>query len=416
MTMQRPLFKKIEFAGQDGMLAARLDLPAGKPHAYALFAHCFTCSKDILAARSIARTLADLGIAVLRFDFTGLGGSEGDFANTNFSSNVADLVAAADYMRDHLEAPALLIGHSLGGAAVIAAASQVPEAKAVVTIAAPSAPAHLLKALGGSLEEISQTGQAEVLLGERPFTIKSQLLEDISRASLTEALKGLGKALLVLHAPADQIVGIDNATEIFVAARHPKSFVSLDDADHLLSDRKAAAYAAEVVAAWASKYLPGSADNEAEDGVPEGVVRVTEADPDGFLQTISAGSKFHLIADEPPSAGGTDLGPSPYQLLSAALGACTSMTMRMYARRKKWSIDTLSVDVSHAKSYAADFRPDETDNKNAKIDVFTRAILLEGALDADQRARLLEIADKCPVHKTLTASAHIETRYSQSSD
>lgn len=411
MNAQRPMFEKITFDGQDGKLAARLELPSGQPHAYALFAHCFTCSKDILAARSISRTLADLGIAVLRFDFTGLGASEGDFANTNFSSNVADLVAATRYMREHLQAPGLLIGHSLGGAAVIAAARHVSEARAVVTIGAPSQPAHVLKALQGSLEQIKREGSATVLLGERPFTIKAQLLEDISKSSIENALENLNKALLVLHAPADQTVGIENATAIFVAAKHPKSFVSLDKADHLLSNKTDAAYAAEVIAAWASKYLPGSAEKEGVEGVPEGVVRVTEADPTGFLQTISAGGQFHLIADEPPSAGGTDLGPSPYQLLAASLGACTSMTMRMYARRKNWPIHTLAVDVTHAKSYARDLGEVDADNSNAKIDVFTRSILLEGALSQEQRERLLEIADKCPVHRTLSSRSHIETSY-----
>lgn len=397
---------KATFAGHTGELAARLDMPEGKPRACALFAHCFTCSKDIAAARAIAQTLAGLGIAVLRFDFTGLGHSGGEFANTNFSSNVMDLVAAADFMRNEIEAPQILIGHSLGGAAIIAAARQVPESTAVVTIGAPADPAHVLRPMHASLETIEKEGSARVELAGRPFTITRQFVEDISRSNTSDALAHLGKALLVLHAPTDEIVGINNASDIFATAKHPKSFVSLDGADHLLSRRADAEYAAEVIAAWVARYVPLH-DIETDARVPEGVVRVSESDPDGLLQRISVGGKFHLIGDEPVDVGGSDLGPSPYQFLSAALGACTSMTIRMYARRKSIPLTGIEVDISHARSYADD--SEEATSAKSRIDVFKRSIALDGDITNAQRQRLLEIADLCPVHKTLSSRARIET-------
>ncbi len=398
--------RKIEFPGHAGdMLAARLDLPRGKPRACALFAHCFTCSKDIAAARAISQTLADLGIAVLRFDFTGLGHSGGEFANSNFSSNVEDLVSAAAWMRENVAAPDILIGHSLGGAAVIAAAAHIPGSRAVVTIAAPAEPGHVLKALGSSLPEIERTGIANVELAGRPFTIERQFVEDVSARKLDEALAGLDKALLILHAPRDAIVGIENAASIFKSAKHPKSFISLDDADHLLSRREDAEYAAHVIAVWARRYLRDEPAGEAR--APEGVVRVVEADPEGLLQRISVDGRHDLVADEPRSLGGTDFGPTPYQYLATALGACTSMTLRMYARRKKLAMTGVRVDVAHSKSHAED--AEETDAKKGKIDVFERTILIEGDLSPEERARLLEIADLCPVHRTLEAQAHIRT-------
>jgi putative redox protein len=399
--------QKLEFTGHGGdRLAARLDLPEGPVKATALFAHCFTCSKDIAAARRIAARLAGQGIAVLRFDFTGLGHSGGEFANTHFTSNVADLVAAAGHLEGEGRAPALLIGHSLGGAAVLAAAAQIPSVKAVVTIGAPADPAHVIHNFGCKIDEIRAAGSAEVSLGGRPFTIRKEFIDDVSAAKLTAAVSGLKRALLVLHAPRDQTVGIENAGEIFGAAKHPKSFVTLDDADHLLSRAEDAEYAAEVITAWSRRYL-GLTDDPPRTGAPEGVVRVSEADPAGFLQDVAAGPKHHLLADEPASHGGTDAGPSPYQLLSAGLGACTAMTVRMYARRKGWPLDHVSVDVTHDKVHAADCA--DCPDKTARIDEFRRAIRLEGALDADQRARLMEIADKCPVHRTLEGVIRVRT-------
>ncbi|MDH3667420.1 MAG: bifunctional alpha/beta hydrolase/OsmC family protein [Paracoccaceae bacterium] len=398
---------KVNFTGHDGSeLAARFDRPEMPAKSVALFAHCFTCGKDIAAARRISARLAGMGIAVLRFDFTGLGHSGGEFANTHFSSNVQDLVAAARHLENSGQGPALLIGHSLGGAAVLAAANEMPSVKAVVTIGAPADPGHVIHNFGASLDEIREKGEAEVSLAGRPFTIRRGFLEDVSAVKLDAAISALKRALLVLHDPRDQTVGIENAGHIFGAAKHPKSFVTLDDADHLLSRAADAEYAADVIAAWARRYLD-LVDDPAPKGAPEGIVRIAEADPQGFLQDVAAGPKHHLLADEPASYGGTDQGPTPYQFLSAGLGACTSMTIRMYARRKKWPLEAVSVDVSHDKAHAEDCA--ECEGKGAKIDVFKRVIHLTGDLDDEQHARLMEIADRCPVHRTLEGTIRIET-------
>ncbi|MDJ1009521.1 MAG: bifunctional alpha/beta hydrolase/OsmC family protein [Paracoccaceae bacterium] len=397
--------ERITFDGHGGAaLAARLDLPDGPVLATALFAHCFTCSKDIPAARRIAGRLAAMGIAVLRFDFTGLGHSGGEFANTTFSSNVEDLRLAAAHLDARGMAPSLMIGHSLGGAAVLKAAPEIAGVKAVVTLGAPFDPGHVTHNFAGALDAIDRDGAAEVQLGGRPFTIGKAFVEDVSAASLAPGLAAMRKALLVMHAPKDAVVGIENATEIFLAAKHPKSFVTLDSADHLISRGEDAEYAAEVIAAWAARYLDLQPPAPPP-GAPEGVVRVSEADGQGFLQDIMAGPKHHVLADEPLSYGGTDRGMSPYGLLSSALGACTSMTVRMYARRKGWPLRHISVDVTHDKVHAQDA---ETATE-LRIDKFHRVIRLEGTLDEAQTARLLEIADKCPVHKTLEAGAEVTT-------
>ena len=403
--------EKLSFAGHAGdTLAARLDRPDGPVRAAALFAHCFTCGKDIAAARRIARRLTAQGWAVLRFDFTGLGHSGGEFANTGFSANIGDLVAASEAMREMGLAPQLLIGHSLGGAAVLAAAGRIASARAVATIGAPADPGHVLDNFGCSLETIRAEGRAEVTLAGRRFAVTREFVEDVEAATVTGALGRLGRALLVLHAPRDAQVGIDNATRLFTAARHPKSFVSLDDADHLLSRAEDADHAAGVIAAWAARYVdiaapartPGTAD-----AVPEGVVRVSEADPAGFLQDVNVAGRHMLRADEPADHGGSDLGPSPYQYVAAGLGACTAMTIRMYARRKGWPLEHVSVEVSHDKMHAADCADCET--ATGRIDRFRREVRLEGGLDAEQRARLLEIADRCPVHRTLESEVRVET-------
>lgn len=397
----------IRFPGAQGeLLAARLDAPAGVPHAYALFAHCFTCSKDSLAATRIAAALKERGIAVLRFDFTGLGGSQGDFANTNFSSNVADLVAAADYLRREHAAPALLIGHSLGGAAVLAAAAGIAEAKAVVTIGAPFEPGHVAHLLAPARPEIEARGEAEVDLAGRRFRVRKQFLEDLAAADNREAIGRLRRALLVMHAPGDRTVAIDNAAQIFQAAKHPKSFVSLDDADHLLSRRQDAAYAAQVIAAWAARYIGEAAPAPAAAGREAGV-RVEEAGAGKFANFITAGP-HRLRADEPEAAGGTDTGPSPYQLLLAALGACTSMTLRLYADHKGWPLERVAVRLQHGKVHAADCAECET--RDGKVDRIERVIEVTGPLAPDQRARLLEIADRCPVHRTLKGEIDLPTR------
>ncbi|MGJ8604836.1 MAG: bifunctional alpha/beta hydrolase/OsmC family protein [Marivita sp.] len=396
--------ERITFPGHSGdTLSARLDLPDGPHLATALFAHCFTCSKDIPAARRIAARLSGMGIAVLRFDFTGLGHSKGEFANTTFTSNVGDLHAAAAYLATRGMAPTMLIGHSLGGAAVLRAAGDMAGIKAVVTIGAPFDPEHVTHNFADALDDIQTQGKAEVDLGGRPFTIGKAFVEDVQAQALAPAIKGLKAALLVMHAPRDSIVGIENATNIFAAALHPKSFVTLDDADHLVTQAKDAEYAADVIAAWVGRYLHLTPPAPPI-GAPEGIVRVSEADAAGFLQDVQAGP-HHLLADEPLAYGGTNRGPSPYGLLAAGLGACTSMTLRMYARRKGWPLVHVSVDVSHDKVHAQDANT-PTD---ANIDLFRRRITVTGDLDTDQRQKLLEIADKCPVHKTLEASSRVET-------
>jgi putative redox protein len=403
MSMNRAL---IHFPGALGdRLAARLDLPVTPPAAFALFAHCFTCSKDSLAASRISAALTDNGLGVLRFDFTGLGASEGDFANTNFSSNVADLVAAASWLREHHQAPRILVGHSLGGAAVLAAAEQIPESAAVSTIGAPYDPAHVRRLLEGVTPEIEAAGTADVTIGGRRFRIKQQFLDDISSQNSNRYLVQLRKALLIFHSPRDTTVSIENAGMIFAAAKHPKSFISLDDADHLLTRKEDALYVASVLASWASRYVKRAP----RPAVPaeEGVVTVSETLENKFTQSIGVGG-HHLRADEPESFGGTNTGPSPYDLLLASLGACTSMTLRLYADRKNWPLEHVSVRLKHEKIHARDCAECET--KEGKIDRIDREIELQGALDASQRARLLEIANRCPVHRTLHSEVVVPTR------
>ncbi|MBF9058828.1 alpha/beta fold hydrolase [Rhodobacterales bacterium HKCCSP123] len=396
--------ERFTFPGHSGHdLAARLDLPEGPHLATAVLAHCFTCGKDIPAARRISARLAAIGIATLRFDFTGLGHSGGEFANTSFTSNVDDLLAAAGALSARGMAPSLLIGHSLGGAAVLRAADRIDSVRAVATIGAPFDPGHVTHNFDDALETIASDGKAEVVLGGRPVTIGRGFVEDVRAEKLAPALAALKKALLVLHAPRDEIVGIDNATRIFTAARHPKSFVTLDEADHLLSRPEDADYAAEVIAAWAGRYLD-LRPPAPPPGVPEGVTRVSEADPKGFLQDVQAGVKHHILADEPFSYGGTNRGLTPYQLLAAGLGTCTSMTIRMYARRKGLPLAHVSVDVTHDRVHAQDAATPGT-----PIDRFTRTIRLDGGLTGAQRDKLLEIADKCPVHRTLERGADIVT-------
>ena len=401
--------ERFQFTGEGGhQLAASLDLPEREPIAYALFAHCFTCGKDVLAARRIAFALAAKGIAVLRFDFTGLGSSEGEFANSTFSSNVADLVRAADHLRQTKKAPAVLIGHSLGGAAILAAAGQIPEARAVVTIAAPSDPAHVTGLFRDRIEDIRRHGKVEVLLAGRPFHITRDFLDDIAEHGLMAHVTNLHKALLIMHSPTDDTVGIDNATRIFVAARHPKSFVSLADADHLLSGKRDAAYVAEIIAAWATRYLDSVVAEPAADlaEAPRMVV-VRETRAGQFQQTVSIGP-HRMLADEPVAAGGEDTGPGPYDLVLAGLGACTSMTMRLYADRKSLPLERTTVTLKHNKIHAQDCAECET--REGMLDQIERVIAMEGNLDAEQRKRLMEIAEKCPVHRTLTSEIHIVTR------
>ena len=399
--------ERFQFTSAAGhQLAAALDLPEGTPLAYALFAHCFTCGKDVLAAKRIATALAAKSIAVLRFDFTGLGSSEGDFANSTFTSNVADLVRAADHLRETRGPPAILIGHSLGGAAILAAAGQIPDAKAVVTIAAPSDPAHVTHLFKDRIEDIRQHGKVEVQLAGRPFHITREFLDDIAEHSLMAQVTKLHKALLIMHSPTDDTVGIDNATQIFVAAKHPKSFVSLAGADHLLSGKRDAAYVAGVISAWAERYLDLASPEQPAASDASRKVVVSETRNGKFQQTVSVGP-HRLVADEPIAAGGDDSGPGPYDYVLAGLGACTSMTMRMYADRKSLPLDRVTVTLNHRKIHAADCAECET--KVGMLDQIERVITIEGALDTEQRAKLMEIADKCPVHRTLESEIRIVT-------
>lgn len=396
--------RKVEFPGASGArLAARLDSPT-EPRAFALFAHCFTCGKDTFAASRIAGGLAARDVAVLRFDFTGIGSSEGEFANTNFSSNVGDLVAAADYLRRNHGPPTLLIGHSLGGAAVLAAASRVPEATAVVTIGAPASADHITHNFAANLSEIVEKGIAEVTLAGRTFTITKQFLDDLAGQNFLHDLGRMKKALLVCHAPQDEYVGIENASAIFTAARHPKSFLSLDTADHLLRARADCIYVADLIASWASRYLPVGEQTAV---LPEGVVEVSETRGGRFLQRVRIG-RHNLMADEPVAAGGNDAGPSPYDYLLAALGACTSMTMRLYAERKGINADRFSIRLSHRRIHAEDCA--DCDTKDGNIGEITRDITIGGNVPEAAQARLMEIADRCPVHQTLTHEIKIRSR------
>ncbi len=399
--------EKFDFPNAEGQkLAALLDRPDGPTRAIALFAHCFTCGKQNKAARQIADGLKLHGIAVLRFDFTGLGASEGEFANTTFSSNIDDLVAAADHLRHSLAAPAILIGHSLGGAAVLAAAHRIPEARAVVTIGAPFDPAHVVGLFGDRAAEIASKGEVEVTLEGRPFRIRRALLDDIAQQNLAPRVAGLHKALLVFHSPTDDTVGIDNASHIFTTAKHPKSFISLAGSDHLISRPGDAAYVASVISAWADRYLDMEVDARPADDTAEGGIVVRETRRGQFQQEVITGA-HRLLADEPVKAGGLDSGPGPYDLLLAALGACTSMTMRLYADRKQIPLERTQVRLRHEKIYASDCAACET--KEGKIDHIDRVVSFEGELTAEQRARLLEIADKCPVHRTLKSEVDIRT-------
>lgn len=408
---------RIVFSGSSGDLAGKLEMPSGAPKAWALFAHCFTCGKDNIAASRISRALASQGIAVLRFDFTGLGESEGEFAATGFSSNIEDLVSAADYLRERFSAPALLIGHSLGGAAIVAARPRIPEVRAVVTIGAPADPAHVTKLLNDALPAI-EAGAATVSIGGRPFQLRRSFLDDIAEQPQRERISTLRAALLVMHAPTDDVVSVTNAREIFDTARHPKSFITLDGADHLLSNRADAEYAASVLAAWSSKYVTaasmgtGVMDTE---GLADGVVRVAESGTGRLSEEISV-RRHRLTADEPHPVG-DDTGPTPYELLLAALGACTSMTVRMYADRKQWPLERIVVNSRHFRIHAEDCADCET--ATGMIDRIDRDITLIGPLDDDQRAKLLDIADRCPVHRTLRSEVSIltvETKADQDKD
>jgi len=388
-------------------LAARLDLPEDeRPLAYALFAHCFTCTKNLKAAVHIGAALCREKIAVLRFDFTGLGESEGDFSATNFTTNVADLINAATFLAERYQAPQILIGHSLGGAAVLQAREKIASTRAVVTLAAPHEPSHLARHFEDVRAKIETAGEAEVELGGRRFTIRRQFLDDLEMHALDEHIARLKAALLVMHSPRVTTVSIDNAARIYKAAKHPKSFISLDDADHLLLEEADALYAGTLIAAWSRRYIQSHEPSEIESAVIDNRVTVRTGSTGFFTEMFASGHP--LIADEPEAYGGGNRGPSPYDYLLAALGSCTGMTLQMYARRKQWPLENVIVRLSHAKIHARDCRDCET--RNGKIDLLEREIELQGDLDEEQRQRLVEISDRCPVHKTLHGDIEVRTR------
>lgn len=393
--------ERLTFEGATGArLSARLELPADEqPLAYAIFAHCFTCTKNYKAPVNISRALAQAHIAVLRFDFTGLGESEGDFSDTTFSSNVEDLVAAAEFLEREYGAAAILIGHSLGGAAVLQAAHRVPSCQAVVTINAPSEPKYVARRLKSSLEQIEKCGEAEVVLAGRSFTIKKRFLDDLSAQNMSQVIASLDRALLVFHSPDDAIVSSQNALEIFEAGHEPKSYISLPGADHLLSRAEDSEYVGDVIAAWVARHI-GAAEKPAdEEAVPPGQV-VVRTGLARYHTEIFAGGHA-LVADEPEKAGGTDTGPTPWGLLMSALGACTTITLRMYADRKEWPLEEIGVRLQHRKLKPAESPSDEV--AQPRLDEISQTLELVGPLDAAQRERLLEIAHRCPVHKALDA-------------
>ncbi len=398
--------EKVTFINNDGLqLTGRLELPLHQhPHNFAIFAHCFTCNKNLLAVKNISRALTANGFGVLRFDFTGLGESDGEFADTNFSGNVDDLISAANFLETNYKAPSLLVGHSLGGAASIFAASQISSVTAVATIGAPSNPKHVKHLLHNSIETIEASGEAAVNIGGRNFTIKKQFLDDIESKSLPEVAKNLRKALLVMHSPQDSVVGIKNAEDIYIAAHHPKSFVSIDGADHLLMNANDSKYVGNVIANWAQRYVTLS---KTETLSTQHQVVASLDTEDGFTTQMKLG-KHYITADEPINYGGNDFGPSPYELVSAGLSACTAMTIQMYVKRKGWDLQNVEVHTSYGKHHAVDC--EDCDNTSAKIDTFNREIKLTGNLDAKQIERILVIADKCPVHKTLHNEIQVVTK------
>lgn len=407
-------YTKVTFKNSSGFdISGRMDLPADRqPLAYALFAHCFTCTKNLKAIAHICRALTNQGIAVLRFDFTGLGDSGGDFSETNFSSNIQDLVDAANFMNKNHESPAILIGHSLGGAAVLHAGSKIESTRAVVTIGAPADPIHIKNEIKDSWKKIDEKGQAKISIGGRPFTVKKQFLEDLDQIEMQKAIRALKKPLLIFHSPLDDIVDPENAAKIFKAAFHPKSFISLDKADHLLSKESDAIYVGSMIAAWAQKYvdIPEKRKWIEDPGDNRIFARIGET----LYRTDIMANGHHIIADEPEPVGGGNLGPSPYDLLVSGLGACTCMTLRMYAARKKWPVDSISVGLQHQKIHVDECRNCETQDK--RLDKIDLEIEIKGDLSPDQRKRMLEIAEKCPVHRTLHSEIATNTKLKESVD
>lgn len=397
---------KLIFENRSGIeLSADLYMPLDKfPVCYAIFAHCFTCSKNFVAVKRISSALSQCGVAVMSFDFTGLGKSEGEFEESSFHSNVSDLLDASDFLSKEYSAPKLLIGHSLGGAAVIHASAQLPNVEAICTIGAPSDPIHIKNLLSEGLDKIETQGFASVKIGGRPFKITKDFVNALQQNPLEGFMKQLKKAILIMHSPQDEIVGIENAATIFKAAFHPKSFISLDGADHMITKKEDAEYIAALISSWSTRYI--SIDQESDLNDTDGNQVLVRLSGGGFTSEIKT-PHHHLIADEPIDVGGADLGPNPYDLLLASLGSCTAMTLKMYANRKKWPLDEVIVYLNHDKVYPNDSQ--EPENSSAKVSQFTRIIQMTGDLDDSQRQRLLEISNKCPVHRTLQEDIIIQT-------
>lgn len=398
---------KLEITNDKGYrLNAFLELPPNRRPAYfAIFAHCFTCNNNLNAVRHISTALTVHGVGVVRFDFTGLGKSEGTFAESHFSSNVADLVAVYRYMDSHFEAPALMVGHSLGGAAVLAAADRLPALKAVATIGAPSSIDHVKKHFDLIKGEENGDADYEVHIGGRPFLINNTFLEEMEKTDLLAIVKRLHKPVLFLHSPGDQIVGIENAQHLYEHAVHPKSFVSLDHADHLLSKKADSIYTADMIAAWSARYMPVE-ENIMLNNYGEQIVAYLDLGQSKFTTNLQT-PRHAFIADEPLEAGGENMGPSPYDYLSAALAACTTMTVRLYAERKAWDLQEVFVYITYTHKHEDDMK-DGTITPG-HLEVFSKKLRFVGNLDEVQKERLKEIAAKCPVHQTLSLPAHIET-------
>lgn len=404
--------QQLAFENRDGLtLTGTLETPGDSPpRATVLFAHCFTCTRNIKAAVNISRALVEDGYGVFRFDFTGLGDSEGEFSSTNFSSNVEDLIDAAEFLqRDHAP-PEILIGHSLGGAAILQAAHAIESAKVVATIAAPADPAHVTHLFDASREEIEKRGEANVQLAGRPFRIRKQLLDDLESIDWRERVRNLRRPLLIFHSPVDESVDVSNASDIFSAALHPKSFISLNKADHLVSDAKDSRFVGRMLAAFAEQYVgkPEQALRKTAPGLnyDDPVIAVIQGS--GLRTELDAGG-MKLVADEPASVnGGSGSAPTPYGYLAASLAACTAMTLRMYATMKNLPVDRIEVSVRHDKVHADDCADCET--REGKVDRFVRGLVIDGQLDETARSRMKEIADRCPVHRTLESEIRIETR------
>ncbi|WNB18348.1 bifunctional alpha/beta hydrolase/OsmC family protein [Marivirga arenosa] len=399
--------EKITFKGsQNTELSAEIHFPADDfPHNYIVFAHCFTCNKNLNAVRNIILGLTKKGFAVLSFDFTGLGQSDGDFADTNFSSNIEDIVLASEYLEKEYSSPTMLVGHSLGGAAVLIAAAKIDSVKAIATIGAPAQADHVLHLIENKKEEIIESGGAKVNIGGRSFKIKKQFLDDLQSKDNLSKIEELRKSILILHSPQDETVDISNAAAIYERAHHPKSFISLDQADHLLSKKEDSIYSGEVIASWAKRYVQFNKQAKISTD-SQTVAFIGGKDQIYTTQIIAEG--HHLVADEPEKVGGNNFGTSPYGLLTSALAACTAITLRMYANRKNWEVDEILVHVDHDQRYDKDSK--DCESSDSKITFFDRTIEINGDLDDEQKKRLIEIANKCPVHKTLESKIKVETR------